>query len=325
MDAIWFNSWEMQICFPIWSGEKDRMNFVIPTTIPQGHQGLGWFLRRTRDPIALAKFYETALGLPRLRSWDVPESAGVMLWCGEVGVLELNRISEDIAFTPEQSPCTPVFLSRDIQVSVARCEEAGGRPVSSTSDARGETLYFTDPDGFHFALEHLENSGLETDLYAQRKWNLGAVALPGDIRIDGPVQGISRILQKTSDIEAETSFLETMGFEKLSSNRISLGGACHIELVPSPNMLPQPKDRTMAFDTWIARVYGLEIYRGALANSTGQFLSRHEFKGGTLDYALSPSNVLIGWQERKPYDPDLPTTQMVEDLNARSQWMEQLS
>lgn len=314
---------ETKLLTPFRLDEHSGVNAVTPTSIPQGHQGLGWFLRRTRDPIALTGFYESALGLPRLRSWDVPETAGVMLWCGDVGVLELNRISEDIAFVPERSPCTPVFLSRDLAASVTQCEAAGGKLISSTSDTRGEIMFFSDPEGFRFAIERVDRSDLPTDVQAQRKWDNGAIALPGDIRMDGAIQGISRILHESSDVQNEAAFLKTMGFKELSPNRISLGGTCHIELVQSDETLTQPKDRTMAFDTWIVRVYGLETYRDAFNSSKGQFLSRHEFQGGTLDYALSPSNVLMGWQERKPYDPDIPTTQMVEDLNARSQWMAQ--
>ena len=47
-------------------------------------QGLGWFVRRTADPIALGRFYERALGLPRLRSWESDGHAGAMYWAGEV-------------------------------------------------------------------------------------------------------------------------------------------------------------------------------------------------------------------------------------------------
>lgn len=294
---------------------------MLQTNVPQGTQGLGWFLRRTRDPIASSKFYEEGLGLPRLRSWDVPESTGVMLWCGEVGVFELNRISEDVPYSPGDTPCMPIFKTLDLEASTARAVDAGATLVDKSEDERAVLHTFTDPDGFRFGIEHVVNPIYETDQFVERQREMGLMSLPGEIVVDGPIECISRVQHEAKDPEVELAFLEAMGFKRVNGNGISLGGGCYIEVIPTDRELQPMAERSMSFDTWIARVYGLDTFRTLLEKTDGKMISRHEFKGGTLDYALTPHNVLVGWQERNAYDPDLPTTQMIEDLNARTRWM----
>lgn len=294
---------------------------MLQIRVPQGTQGLGWFLRRTKDPINSAKFYEEGLGLPRLRSWDVPDSTGVMLWCGEVGVFELNRISEDVPYSPGDTPCVPIFKTLDLDASTARAVKAGATLASKSEDHRAVLHTFIDADGYRFGIESVLNPIYETDQFVEKQREMGLMSLPGEIVVDGPIECISRVQHEAVEPEVELEFLENMGFKRINANVISLGGGCHIEVVPTDRPLRPLEKRDMSFDTWIARVYGLDTFRAALDKTNGKLVSRHEFKGGTLDYALTPNNVLVGWQERNPYDPDLPTTQMVEDLNARTQWM----
>src|SRR4051812_10245006 len=70
-------------------------------------QGLGWFVRRARDPERLAAFYQEALGLPVLRR----SANSVSLWMGETAVLEIAEGGHAApAYTNRnQATCYPVF------------------------------------------------------------------------------------------------------------------------------------------------------------------------------------------------------------------------
>lgn len=291
--------------------------------IKPGSQGLGWFLRRSRNPGQLGQFYERGLGLPRMRSWDMPQTAGVMLWCGDVGVVELNRLDARTELNPSQSPCLPVFGSLDPEHSFQRAVEAGAHPVADAFPDRFDIQGLKDPDGFLFGIEQMERGAKGNSSTNSMGWPGSVSNLPGGICIDGPIQCITKVIHKSAAPLEERDFLSKLGFEVSSASTISLGGVTEIVLEQSSSLkVPTAlANREMAHDTWIARVYGLESYRNALLSRDGKLLSSHEFAGGVLDYALSPSNILIGWQERKAYDPDVPTTQMIEDIAARTHWL----
>lgn len=297
-----------------------QANSVIDSKTATGVQGLGWFLRRTRDPFALASFYERALGLPRLLDWKLEDSNGVMLWCGEFGVLELNETHPDLTFQPERSPCTPIFRTRDLERSNQRALSAGAKETHTESDERAQTRFFTDPDGFAFGLEQLGSDLLTTDADANA---LGAEALQrldDKHRIDGDTLYISRIRHACADIVRERAALSELGFPALSAFQLKLGLGTHIELAQTTSKMSAPELRNMTFDTWIARVYDYEAFRARVGTAGTRLLSSHHFKGGTLDYALTPNNILVGWQERKPFDKDEPMTQLLEDIAARRRW-----
>lgn len=312
----------MSLQSPAQTLERPSSEQNLPA-LASGSQGMGWFLRRTRIPGELAKFYERGLGLPRLRSWDVPSTAGDMLWCGDVGVVELNRLDPNTKLEPERSPCLPVFSTLDLQSSIARAVDAGARAVDSVFPEQMNILGFKDPDGFIFGFERADLQANPPLDPADRTWPGQISNLPGGVSIDGPIQCLTKVIHFTSDPTQELAFLQHMGFSQKSANSVSLGGATEIVIEPSASSVKHApiQNREMAHDTWIARVYGVENYRSALSSRDGNLLSSHEFAGGVLDYALSPSNILIGWQERKPYDPDIPTTQMIEDLAARTHWI----
>lgn len=301
-----------------WPSDHARIPDVKP-----GSQGLGWFLRRTRSPATLARFYEAGLGLVRLRGWDTPNTAGEMLWCGDVGVVELNRLDVTTSFNPEESPCLPVFGSLDVEASVERALAAGAIATAGAFDGHPGIHGFKDPDGFFFGIEAISPEITRYQSATDRTWPSGVANLLGGISIDGPIQCLSKVIHKSIKPVEELAFLAALGFPVVSHNAISLGGVTEIVMEQDlRTTLPEPlANREMAHDTWVARVYGIENYRSALSSRDGKLLSTHEFPGGVLDYAFSPSNILIGWQERKSYDPDIPTTQMIEDLAARTHWI----
>ena len=284
-----------------------------------GIQGVGWFLRRSSDPMRLGAFYEGRLGLPRLRSWDTAESSGVMLWAGNCAVLETNRLSTDSAVDQASSQCIPVFLTADLCKAERDLGTAGVKPVHEHHGRQVVTLLFPDPDGNLFGIDQHETpSGSNAG-----RTSHGA-PLPGEIHMGQTVQGLSRVIHKTTDVAAETAFLRGLGLADLetsaTSSRLLLGESCILDIEPGGEGLPPISERTMMPDAWILRVYGIDCLRDRLARIGKRGLSQHEFPGGSLDYVLTPDNRLIGWQERKPYDPDIVTTQLIEDLQARSLW-----
>jgi len=291
-----------------------------------GIQGLGWFMRRTRDPIALASFYEKALGLPRLRSWQTDELCGVMLWAGEVGVLETNLLNPQADGSPEDTSCIPVFRSDNLAASSDRLAGFGLLPTDTEEDERATTHFFQDIDGLPFGVEQLHRADLNSvDSQWASRGRSGENSLPGGIVVDGDVAGLGRIIHKTPSPEAETAFLKQLGMTacngRSGDSMLEIGNTCLVDLREAELPLPPIEERDMLYDAWIMRVYGMESFRRRLAELGGDFLSQHDFPGGALDYALTPSYRVIGWQERKRYDPRVPTTQMVEDLDARSRWI----
>lgn len=284
-----------------------------------GIQGIGWFLRRSRDPIRLGAFYERALGLPRLRSWDTQDSTGVMLWAGHTAVLETNRLSAQSVVNQTASQLIPVFRTEDLGHAERDLAEAGSQAVERDRDARAATSLFADPDGNLFGVEQVDSSSARAHDAA-----LPGTCLPGEIRMGRTITGLSRVIHKTPDVAAEKAFLRGLGLRDVeqpgATCRLDLGGNCILELEPGGDTLPRIGERTMMTDAWLLRVYGIERLRDRLSSLGRHGLSQHEFPGGWLDYVLTPTNRLIGWQERKPYDPDIMTTQLIEDLYARGLW-----
>jgi len=295
--------------------------------VTNGIQGLGWFLRRTSDPIALGRFYETALGLPRLRSWRTDDHAGAMMWAGDVCVFETNVIGDDVPLLPGDSQCIPVFRSHDPDRSRARLVANGARPARVEEDRRAKTYFFEDPHGYPLAVEVVEDDGrFAMDKAAAAAWNRGRPALPGDIRIDGEIQTLSRVLHLTTDPEGDAGFLiDSLKLDDLGaaggSRLLGLGATAILECRPSPVSCARPTDRESIRDTWILREYAHRTLVGALGRKGEEPVESLEFEGGDLAYFATPANRLFGLQQRRPYDPDVPATQMVEDLASRSLWL----
>lgn len=289
-------------------------------------QGLGWFVRRTADPIALGRFYERALGLPRLRSWETDGHAGAMYWAGEVCVFETNLIGETAATGTRESQCIPVFRSHDLQASVERLVQNGAGFLRSESDERAETVFVQDPEGFPLGTERVRDESLfAMDRRLTEAWNMGRTRLPGGIRIDGAVQALSRVVHLTSDPAGDAAFLaDTLKLDELGTlagrKWLGLGDTAILEIRESRRRLARPQDRVSVRDTWILREYGHDQLMEAMREKGEQAVSSLKFKGGVLDYFVTPGNRLFGFQQRLEFHPDEPARQMVEDLAAFSRW-----
>ena len=289
-------------------------------------QGLGWFVRRTASPIALGGFYERALGLPRLRSWESDEHAGAMYWAGEVCVFETNLIGGKAATGTRESQCVPVFRTHDLETSVERLLQDGAGLLRTERDERAETVFVQDPEGFPLGVERVRDDSFFTmDRRLTEAWSMNRTRLPGGIRIRGAVQALSRVVHLTTDPAADAGFLaDTLKLEDLGTlagrNWLGLGDTAILEIRQSRRRLTRPHDRVSVRDTWILREYGHDQLIDAMREKGEQAVSSLKFKGGLLDYFVTPGNRLFGFQQRLSFDPDEPARQMVEDLAAFSRW-----
>ncbi|MEM6832030.1 MAG: hypothetical protein AAF562_00275 [Pseudomonadota bacterium] len=299
---------------------------MTPSEVKDGIQGLGWFLRRSIDPLTSADFYEHSLGLVRLRQWDVEASTGVMLWTGFDSVLETNRLADiqpGEAVAPQDSQVTPIWRTYDMADSLARLERGGTITVKREPTAQGEVAWFDDPLGYPCGLEFVAPNAAEPmHQRNQAAWEKGPETLPGGLAIRGPVQGIHRLDVRCTALEEESKLLAALGLEALNPDQtcFALSASTMITLVPTQTHLPAVTEREQVPDSWVMRVYGMAQLQTRAQNAGRPLLSQHHFPGGDLDYIVTPSNCVIGWQERKPYDALLPTTQFIEDLAARSAW-----
>ena len=304
------------------SGASWRGGRALDTVV----QGLGWFVRRTADPIALGRFYERALGLPRLRSWETDGHAGAMYWAGEVCVFETNLIGEEPLTGTRESQCIPVFRSHDLEASVERLVRNGAGFLRSESDERAETVFVQDPEGFPLGIERVRDDSLfAVDERLAKAWDSDRTRLPGGIRIDGAVQALSRVVHLTTEPEDDAGFLaNTLKLEELGTlagrDWLALGNTAILEIRQSPRRLARPEDRVSVRDTWILREYGHDQLLHAMREKGEQPVSSLKFKGGMLDYFVTPGNRLFGFQQRLEFHPDEPARQMVEDLASFSRW-----
>ncbi|MDE0244176.1 MAG: hypothetical protein OXM59_02365 [Gammaproteobacteria bacterium] len=289
-------------------------------------QGLGWFVRRTASPIELGRFYEEALGLPRLRSWETDEHAGAMYWAGEVCVFETNLIGENAATGTRESQCIPVFRSHDLEASVERLLGSGAGFLRSERDERADTVFVQDPEGFPLGIERVtDDSFFAIDRKLTEAWPLGRTSLPGGIGIDGAVQALGRVVHLTTAPAGDAKFLaDTLKLDKLGKlagrEWLGLGDTAVLDIRKSDLGLARPQDRVSVRDTWILREYGHDQLMESMRRKGEQPVSSLKFKGGMLDYFVTPGNRLFGFQQRLRFDPDEPARQMVEDLAAFSRW-----
>jgi len=289
-------------------------------------QGLGWFVRRTANPIELGRFYEQALGLPRLRSWETDGHAGAMYWAGEVCVFETNLIGEKAATGTRESQCIPVFRSHDHEASVERLLSGGAGILRSERDERADTVFVQDPEGFPLGIERLRDDSLfAIDKRLTEAWTGNRTTLPGGIGIDGAVQALSRVVHLTTDPTGDAEFLaNTLKLDRLGDiggrEWLGLGDTAILEIRKSGRRLARPQDRVSVRDTWILREYGHDQLRDCMRKKGEEPVSSLKFKGGMLDYFVTPGNRLFGFQQRLRFHPDEPARQMIEDLAAYSRW-----
>ena len=290
-------------------------------------QGLGWFVRRTSDAAVLGKFYHDALDLPVLRHWDLPENAGYMLYAGGVTAFEVNRGGQTPISDPLQAECTPIFRTRDLEAAVAYATSAGARLVGEDTSTKVTTKLFSDVLGHLFGLRAANHQSTHApDIEAARAWKAGERGLSGLPPMPDSIQDLGTIQLRVEDPKnlaafyAEMLGLDIMGEPTSMGASLHLGGMGILELTPGGTRRSPPKDRVEVTDVWILRVYDYVGLKAHFAVNRVQRVNSLEMAGGWLDYYTDPEGHLFGFQERKPPDPKVPNTNLIEDIAARKQW-----
>jgi catechol 2,3-dioxygenase-like lactoylglutathione lyase family enzyme len=290
-------------------------------------QGLGWFVRRTSDAAALGRFYASALGLPVLRHWDTRESAGTMLYAGDVAAFEINRGGQTPVSDPAVAECTPIFRVRDLDAVVAQGLAAGARGAGEETAQNVRTLFLRDGAGHLYGLRQAtDDSPFAPDAEAARRWAAGDRGLAGLTSLPDNIQDLGYVRLRVEDPTALAAFYaEILGLGILASPAdgfvsLHLGGTGVLELVPGGTRRSAPKDRVDVTDVWILRVYDYVAMKAHVAVNRVHQVNALEMAGGWLDYYADPEGHLFGFQERKSPDPNIPNSNLVEDSAARHRW-----
>jgi predicted enzyme related to lactoylglutathione lyase len=293
-------------------------------------QGLGWFVRRTANAAALGQFYARALALPVLRAWDMPDTSGTMLYGGDVAAFEINRGGQAPVSEPATAPCTPIFRARDFDLALRTVEAAGATRVSTDDAATPVTVWLRDSAGCLFGLRAAnDKSPYAPDQIAAQRWAAGSRGLPELAPMPETIQDIGWVRLRVEDPAKLAAFyVEMLGLDVLSTSAdgsiaLHLGGTCTLELCPGGARRSPPKDRVDVTDVWILRIYDYIATKAHFAVNRVHLVNSLELKGGWLDYYVDPEGHLFGFQERKPADPAIPQSNLIEDAVARRQWQSQ--
>jgi len=300
-----------------------------------GIQGLGWFVRRTEQPLNLTAFYRDALGLVELRRWEVEGEEGAMLYAGDVGVFEINTIGKGGARplgseTPETAPCTPVFRVHGAGSVADRLTAAGATIERDDRDAAEgftKTLWLKDIGGHLMGLREADpDSGLTSDSLAADAWSTRETdAPPFGLPANG-VQDIAAVRLTVPDVpETARFYMDAVGLDLLTETKdggaiLYLGSTAVLELTKGKEAPNPPEDRTMAADAFVLRTYDYIGLRASMASHGAKVINTLERAGGNMDMVLDPAGHLFGFQERIPPDPEIPTSNLVEDVYARERW-----
>lgn len=290
-------------------------------------QGLGWFLRRAAQAPQLGWFYRDALHLPLLRSWERADSAGAMLYAGDVAVYTVNIGGQPPVADPIRAECTPVFRVRNMSEATADVRAAGGWAVGEEKACDGVTVFMSDPKGYVFGLREADDASTSVaDVEAARRWAAGERGLPGLEPLPEKIQGLAAVRLRVEDPEALTRFysemlgLDVIGTPTAECGQLHLGGPTALELKAGGKRRTPPKDRSEVPDVWILRVYDYVGIKAHLAVSGVPLVQNLELTGGWVDYYADPEGHLFGIQERKAPDPDVAATTLPEDIAARKRW-----
>jgi predicted enzyme related to lactoylglutathione lyase len=298
----------------------------------EGVQGLGWFVRRTDDSAALGAFYRAALQLPVLRSWERFEGAGTMFYAGDVGVFEINTIGPTGAAQPPVTDpthveCMPIFRARDIVEAEKDIIGAGGIARGAEKTDAVETHFYADPKGNIFGLRTADDtSTFAPDVEAAKRWAAGERGTEMLQPLPDTLQDLGVVRLRVEDPVALAAFysdmlgLDVLGTPKPHVAHLHLGGTGILELKSGGTRKSPPQDRIDVPDVWILRVYDFISMKAHLAVHNVHLVNSLELPGGWIDYYTDPEGHLFGFQERKAPNPDVPTTNLREDMAARKRF-----
>ncbi|MCB2107403.1 MAG: VOC family protein [Rhodobacteraceae bacterium] len=292
-----------------------------------GIQGLGWFVRRSSDPVALAAFYTAAIGLPELRRIETADAKTVMLRAGTFSVFELSLGGEPPSPDPAETECTPLFRSRNLADAVAKAQGAGAKIIGEETEGSLRTVTMADPLGHVYGLREADPASTQPhDVFAEHQWrnpHPTAQAMPA---MSAAVQGLTCVRVRVSDPMTLARFYgDCVGLDPIgapSSERASfyLGGSCILELRAGGTRRDPPNDRANVTDTWVLRVHDLVGMKAHFAVREVRTVNSLEVPGGWIEYYCDPEGHLFGIQERQRPQTGGSPALLPEDTAAFALW-----
>jgi predicted enzyme related to lactoylglutathione lyase len=295
-------------------------------SVELGVQGLGWVVRRyAAGPAAIVSFYQSALGLRQLRP---PGPTGaVMLWSGDLAMLEVSTLAPGSETTALQDELTVIMRARDFDRAKAMMIAAGAKQESA-AQAAAPTATFSDPGGLRIAVRAATpNPVFSHDLAAADIWRKGPIALPATPALAPDVQDIAAVALKVVDPVAMAAFyaalfgFEVMGTPTAGGAALWIGRTTALELQPGGRAHAIPADRDQVPDVWIARVYDHDGFARRLSEQKVPIVTQRQITGGKLTYAVDPEGHLFGIQQRTPDLLPAGAKERVEDVLARELWV----
>lgn len=280
-----------------------------------GVQGVGWYVVRAPNAKPLIEFYRQGLGLGDLRSG--PELA--MLWAGRVTVFEPNTGPTQEAFSQlEDAPYVPVFLSNDLDATLARLQAFSTGRGQDGGEEREGVRYLRDPAGYFFGLAGPEEGAAEPP---------PPRAIKAETPLQSDIQRLSTLRLHTPDPAAIAAwYRDIVRLPVLRGEDdawdLDLGGGTMLQIRRGGKLRTPPKDRVEESLVPVYRVYGLDGLMQRLASSGAREIQVVEQVGGKIWYGADPAGAVVGFQERRlpSADPDKWTTRLPEDLAARRLW-----
>jgi len=268
----------------------------------QSTQGIGWIVLRSRDPEGLASFYKKVLRLPELRSWP----GGHMLWAGHYSVLEINVLDDG---APDQSSNAPNEVDVLPVYSAASLELVADLGPAVDLSEKGMTVQcYQDPDGNWFAIHQEQNDS--SQFYP---------TLPNVDSLPDSFFGLSRVLIRSEQSSRQFEFYSNLFYDtsEPEADSLFINSGATLDFRKGTPIRHEVTDREQVQRVFIPRVFGYRSFVQQAESLGAHKVNELEFKGGMLSYYLDPQGQLFGFQERKPYDPDVPTSQAIEDKMSR--------
>ena len=281
-------------------------------------------MRRTLNATALLPFYSDALGTSVIRGAEPV----YFLWAGETYVIELkadDTLREGRVTDPAVHPCTPVFHSRDMQITLDRLLGGGAVLISRTETAFGEDAFVLDPDQQIVGIRQPVDGERSTGRSAVSPYNPGCAPLPADLI------GFRSILRPVADRPAMVEFYaNVMGFKNLGEihdrHLFDLGEGVHLELTSGGETQTPPQDRGEIGNQFIVRVEDHDTFNAAV-KSAGVPFCNDSFRWNSADLSIcvEPEGHIIGFEERfEPHEYGKPRDPFEEDLEAERRWSKSL-
>ena len=292
-----------------------------------GVQGLGWVIRRyTESAESVAGFYAAALQLQSFRPRP-PGSGAVMMWAGDLTMVELSRLQPGAGTEARQLEMSLVMRTASCGSALQHLVRSGAAPMSRDhGPTRAAT--FVDPFGRLLGVQATDGSadrcGERRD--AARPDDVPAARVPGAAPRSAELVDVFGIDVAVADPVAMAEFyrdlfgLAPVGRFSRAGARLSLGRRAMLRLLPGGRRHAVPADRDQVPDVWALRVYDHAAMSARLEAFKVPVVTVRRLSGGIITYAVDPEGHLFGFQQRTPDLLKAGEVERVEDALANQLW-----